>query len=620
MDAVTQLQEKLLECKKRLKALHVSQSNHTALEAIKLYFNNIQEYLNIINNNYSSHIEECNSHTTQIEDLQNQIDAINATLQNLPNLEDIDLSSINSELDSLKTKFETLDKTLLEHTADTETNLSLISNDISTIQTELGLLDEKATSSQLEIEDINNSIGAINTNISNLTTTQNNLSTTQSNLSSTVSGIDKRLSTAESNISALTGGIDVGELDSRITDLERATYGDYYSFKDYNYGFTPTNKTLYTREYYFSLAKNKPCKEILTLNYQSTGEGTLTIELYKNQELVLTKNYSLADNPETCEINYSHIPELMAQTTRLKIVSTTNITFNSLRLEIFGHNINFYKYDNDLKCSCFNNTIYITKYEDGIVKYGKFSVEDEIDLYNLPYSTNFYDDLCEGYTFKQFAPIPTTSSGYFAEQGDGFISEGIDNLYYRNVIEQPETTNISNTTLKTYGSGPLIYNRHGSAAGYKICNDKPCVYVPFSTLSLRTYDNLNLNSWQFITSVEYNKKKPGYGYQSTSNSTCIALNEDGNFYSVPHVSSSYPKVIGKGSFATAYSQDDFIINVYIFNKNKIDKYRLDKVSGYYSSTYLLSIEDCDCVYETYNNKIIKHTISTNTWSVEELEY
>ena len=33
-----------------------------------------------------------------------------------------------------------------------------------------------------------------------------------------------------------------------------------------------------------------------------------------------------------------------------------------------------------------------------------------------------------------------------------------------------------------------------------------------------------------------------------------------------------------------------------------------------------TIEDCDCVYEILDDKILKHTPSTNTWSIETLEF
>ena len=82
------------------------------------------------------------------------------------------------------------------------------------------------------------------------------------------------------------------------------------------------------------------------------------------------------------------------------------------------------------------------------------------------------------------------------------------------------------------------------------------------------------------------------------------------------------KICDGGIYATAYYQPDDTINVYVSFGNYVEKYKLTKADPntiYFTlSSFVCKIEDCSCVYELFNNNILK---KTNTgWVFDTLEF
>ena len=101
----------------------------------------------------------------------------------------------------------------------------------------------------------------------------------------------------------------------------------------------------------------------------------------------------------------------------------------------------------------------------------------------------------------------------------------------------------------------------------------------------------------------------------------VAQKQDGTMYLIKGLTSNqvYAK-IHKGESATAYEESDGSVNVYVLEKGVMYKYKATLIEEESSLNISLvtTIQNCDCIYETFNNKIIKHT--PNGWVWDTLEY
>ena len=76
MGTIKDLQSELDELEKRIKAISTAQTTMSQLMAITEYFDNVQTYLSDLNETYDSHIAESETYSTQIQNLQEQVNAL----------------------------------------------------------------------------------------------------------------------------------------------------------------------------------------------------------------------------------------------------------------------------------------------------------------------------------------------------------------------------------------------------------------------------------------------------------------------------------------------------------------------------------------------------------------
>lgn len=616
---ISSLQAELEELEKRIKALSTSQSMLSQIIAIRDYLDKVQDYLIILNDKFEAHTIDCEQYSTQIQDLQSQINEINLKLEN-GNTANYD--EINSKIQTLTSELNVAIENLTTLTQNSDSTMESLDQDILALQTDLGYTQDHVEELTTELNSTNTHVGEMQTTINNLSSTQNTLTTTQTSLTSKVSSLDTRLTSAEKNISALTGGIDVGELDSRITTLERAS-GDSFTFKEYYYGFTPSDFILHSKFMDFSVRKGSAVKEMLTLNYTSTGTGTLTLQLIKNYETVQTIDVDLSTHPNEFTFKFNHIANTYAQSTKIIATCDGQITYNSLLLEIIGTDIETYKFDKDLKVACFNNKIYITRYQDGLVKYGVFTSTDEVDLDNLPNSTAFYNDRCEGFHCCQFIPYVNISNGFLQDPHEILAYDGIDGKQHMLTITKAENFTTYEPNIVSRGSnGDYVTGCYNGIRMFSIKNDSIFFYDIGTTGNGYTMQIPKNTHWKYAVGARYNNFAVGDEYFILSQTKCLAQDIDGYFYffnwqQLP----DYIYKVAKGIDATVFGVTKNDVNVYITDGQKVDKYRINSVSsGTSTPTLVATILDCDCVYETYNNQIIKHVVSTNTWEIDTLEY
>ena len=514
-------------------------------------------------------------------------------------------------------------------------------NDISSIETDLANAQDDITDINTEISAINSSIGEQNTTITNIQTAQTNLSTTQSNQASTIStngsritnntnqinSLKTRVTTCENNISTLTGGVDVSAIEERLSAVE-ANSGYVCAHQIYNFhNACPTNKTLYTREYYFSCNSNALIYQKLKLKYTSTASGTLTIEVYEEQIATgETFTVNLSEYPSEFEIERQFLPTKKANNIMLKAVSTTEITYKYLDLWLFGTNVHLYNYDQDVKMICFNNCYYVTRYYDDCFKYGKFSSIEDIDLNNLP-NTRVYHDARGYYRYAIFAPFCTCEYPY------QIFNTITDNCFYFEVMDE-NTQIVVDSTLDLTSTIKLCRSYNNSCGGeiypsiqhpyiiaHHIKNSIP-VFEEYSIVGSRDeYRNLkryNDKEWFFVTLVKENYKTFEGGPTSFDYTKAIALNEDGYYYLINNRSVNQVLKIAKGGdYVTAYLQTDNSINVYISNGYTVKKYILTAgTNNKYTCTYDCEITNCCYYFELVNNCVLKKT--TSGWQLETL--
>lgn len=619
MDTISKLQAELEELEKRLKAISNAQSTLSHLIAIRDYFDKVQEYLEIIKDEYSSSSSSCTECNEKIADLQEQINTINNTITNLPSGGgDVDLGEIELSIQNLTNEIENIKN-------GSDANLMSLSTDISTLQTEIGYIQDQIDERTTEISAINTQIGDMQNTITNLSSTQNSMTSAHTSMNNSINSLGTRLSTAEANISTLTGGVDVSAIEERLNQLETDVHTVPFLFKDFNYGFTPKDFILHSREYSYSVEKGSYVKQLFTLHYTSSGVGTLSVQLLLDKEEVKTVEVDLTKNPNCYTLEHNFVAKEHTQNMKIIVTGTSTYTFNGISLEIFGKKIRFFPYDEEIKVYCFNNKIYLTRYQDGVVKYGKFAHDDEIDLENLPETMELCDDDSDGYTFVAYGPLnyPTKFPNGLYEV---IYKIGIDNKTRLDVITKTDNLGLSLIgTTKNCGSlmlGGHKQTPYAYSARYGVATR--CALQE----SISNFDYANIaeaGDWIACEPIHRNFMREDevegehtYSQLPTKQISAIALGENGYYYYLNHDTVQKYVKIAKGLSCFAFAKTFYTANVYIFDGKNIQKYFVNITQQ--TCTFIETITDCDCVYETYNDKIIKHTISTNTWSIETLPY
>lgn len=632
MKTIQELTTTIEELEKRIKAISSGQSTLTQLIAIRDYLNDVQAYLNELNTTFDEHINTCTDYSDDISTIKEQISNINSTLEGMDNVNNQQVTEITEQLNEVTDK---INNFLGEST----TSLASIETDITTLQTDLATTQDDLETTQNDISSINALLGEHTTTLTNLQTAQTNLSTTQSNQassintntnnistnSSKISALTSRITTAENNISALTGGVDVGEIDERISLLESGeNISQSCCHKQYNYHNShSTNNTLYTRIELYSCTKDKMIYQNFKLTYTSTKEGTLTIEVMKNLSLTGEKyTIDLSVNPYECTFFRQFIATSQSDTIQFKISATTDISFKTLDFWLFGTNVTIYENNNDLKVVCFDNNIYITRYVNNQLKFGKFSSANDIDLNNLPYSINMSSD-SYGINYGIFAPYVRYGSDNLQTN-----TYSADFLYYENnqnnnlylKVYDAETGSFSNFNYfsNVSHSGEYVLANYEYNFVIEILNSTPKINTLNSYNGSYGYLNMSTdmpNEWLYVNGDIDNFLSPTMSYRTLGNVTSTAKYSDGYFYYInSRIFPKYIKLCKGGNSATAYKQSDGSTNVYVNFNTYTLKYNIVNTTA----TFVEKIENCNYVYEVLNTHLIKKEVS-NVWTIENLE-
>lgn len=641
MKTIQELTTQIEELEKRIRTISTAQTTISQLSAIKDYISNVQYYLQELNASFDDHVNNCTDYSTAIETINSQIATINNQLANTSNVTEEQITQITTTLSSVSTN---LNNFLGTGTA----TLNGIENDISAIQTDLATCQEDIEDLGSEMNAINLSIGEQNTTISNLQTTQTNLSTTQTNQACTISAntinistntnkiaensgqitlLNERVDTCETNMSLLSGGVDLSSFENRLSVAEE-TAGKVVVFQKVDCNITPSDNVFCTRMLYFTTLANSATNRSFTLKYNcSSATGTMTIKLYSDpQTLELTEKVDLSKYPKGYRFEAPFITTYRYNQIQLRITTTSSVEFNSLQTVVTGNNLNLVEYDNEISAITFNGYIYITRHYPTKITYGKFSTTDTIDLDNLPNELLNYDDN-RSYSYMCFTPYPTLAKmgeEYFSNLCDAILKDSYNGKkYFFDLSDNSEIS--SNSTVNYRTSNDPIVGSYAYIMAPAIVQDMPsndlynfgCTITPYSNI-------IKKKTGPFLFNCIAQRNYKTMSDLANSDKTFVFLHENGSFYLMPHYKygliSFQVLEVGKGTYATAYVQPDEKINVYLTNGNNVDKYSFikDASTEKYSGSFIQTISNCDRVFETLNDKIIKH--SSSGWTIAELEY
>ena len=615
MSTITQLQAEINELEKRIKAISTAQSSLTQLMAIGEYFEQVQKYLVELNSAYNNHTIQSEEFSTQILNLQQQVNEISERVDNISLGGDYNLEEMQANISTILQDLETLK-------GNSQTTLEQIDESLESLQTDHQNMQDDININTTNISTNMQDIANLKTSVTNITATQNSLTTSQSNLNSSVTNINSRLTKVEANVDTLTGGVDVAYLDERISNLE-AINGQIVAFENYNYGFTPNN-VFYTRYYYYLVPYNTNIHHVFDLDYLCESKmGTMTASIYVNDVLEYTKIIDLSNFSNGYKFDFPFKNKYKTNKLKLKFSSTSNVLFNSMTMILTGNNISIIKYDYDLSVNVFNGYIYITKHLPNGIKFGKFLPSDTIDLDNLPNElVNYDNEYC--YSYMCYIPFPNgnfTSENYFTFD-DAIIKETNDNYKVIDYYPKQSTRPSTNLYTSSKSSGNMCIGYYSKMLIICVDKDKP-VYNKLDFESpLTDFPYLNQKIQKcctYATHIDCNYKY----FEDKILEECtdlIAKYDDGNIY---YCDATYKNVyyvpIQQGDCATAYRQPNGEINVYVCKNNSINKYKLIKNElSQYESHFVTTLTNCDVVYETLDNQIIKHT--SNGWRVDTLVY
>lgn len=615
MRTIEQLNTLLEELEKRIRNISTAQSTLAQINNICTYIANVQDYLKELNIAFDDHVQNCQDYTDDITNLQNQINEISASLEELIS-NDETFNALKTSFDDLKSQFETF----IGSSSTTAENLE---NDISLLQTDLAVTQDDVTTLQSDLSDTNKTIGEHTTTITNLQTTQTNLQTTQSSQASTINSLNTRLTNCENNVNSLSGGVDISDYEARLTALENIN-GPACAHATYSFhNAKPSNYTLYTREYYFSCDKGDLLYQKCKLNYETISATTLTISIYENQEPTgETFVIDLDKYPREFEICRQKYATQHSHNIMIKAVADADIMYNSLDLWLFGKNIRLYDFNQDVKVSCFDNKIYITRYYDDCVKYGKFNSSDEIDLDNLPYSQS-YNTALGNFRYLVYGVYYYYMNSRFEQIEEGvFYGEDLSNNSY--VLFDAEQSDKDTNYIKKLNKSPMC--------GGEIY---PSTYMEASTWSLKNLSFQTGGLFSAHTNTFNNLSKYYTGeflcyclaQDVTTDSSesplyltevCgVALADDKGLYFVRHSSPNYfAKICSGGDLFNIYSyNNNKFFNIYVRNGTTMKKYKYE----YNSTSPTIALEttliDCHYIYDLPDGGIIKKT--TTGWMVEK---
>lgn len=597
---ITDLNSQVEELEKRIKAISTSQTTLTQIIAIRDSLEQVKLCLNDLNET----IEEKN----QIEQ-ENDITAIKARLTTVES----DISAIETELataeddiESVQSDISTINTLISDHS-------SIISN-LQTTQTNL-----QSTQTNLQTTQTNQA-SLISTNTNNISTNTNNISKNTTD----ISNLTDRITECEDNINDLSGGIDFGEMSEKL-DLLTDVTTEIFTYGKYEYNITPSS-TLYTRRYYFTTPKKTSYLINFDFNWTTQNpSGNMSVIFYVNSVTTHKQTISLVYNPTGYRFQFPCSTAYIANNVMAKFSFSDSVTFNNLSVYVHGMNVKMKTYDREISAITYNGSIYITKHESDRISYGKFSPTDTINFNNLPYSQLNYDNN-RRYTWMCFLPYcsyNSTTDTNFTTVYDGIFKECTNGeRYFSTAPEVSETRVTKKASTTTHSSCMPCCGRYLNNIFLVSKNDLPyydCMDESTYPVAFSAPNNI---PWIYSAVAHSNFFTLENSIESTKNMKAVALNgNDGYFYYFNNSTSIKNMTkIGKGLQATAYIQPNGFVNVYI---NKIDgstdKYTIITDGETDQANYMCTIKDCDVVYETLNNKIIKHT-SAYGWQIAKLTY
>lgn len=564
---VEKFNQKIEELKKRLKAISTSQNVLSKLNALEDYFKQIQDYLNSINTSFSDHITQSEDYSENIATLQSQIAEVQQQIQNLPDLEDLNLTQMQADISTLQNDLSTLKGSSNSSISNLESQIATIQADISTITAQIPTL-------QSNISKNSSDISTLKTTTQNHSTTLTNLTSSQNTLSSTVSNINNRLTSAESELSAITGGIDLTELDARVEELETLyptlTLVDTETI---TINKTFTNVSNYTlKSIAFRASPQGTTYTRIKVTYDSQASLSHKFEFRQSAGASLVKTVSTNEYPNsyTAEIFSTCYDYINVFST---ILSTSNtIKIKTITIDFFCKNSLSIEYDPEIYACCFNNEIYITKKTENSFKFGKFNSEN-LSITDFPYEMPF--DFNNKINRLFYMPKTTGTNGTFESVDDCLITEETTGAYKRYINIDQSLQNLtqdgSRSADNTYRCFiPAFLNDTAQIfiSGGLIKFMRP--FVSVGTTSLSGSQGVAVDKWSLCVPVLNNYQTLGSAYYEYASVCAVALNCNGYFYFLNK--NKKPIKIAKGEHATAYKQQDGTINVYIKSGNQVNQY------------------------------------------------
>lgn len=619
---VEKFNQKIEELKKRLKAISTSQNILSKLNALEDYFKQIQDYLNSINTSFSDHITQSENYSENIATLQSQIADVQQQIQNLPDLEDLNLTQMQADISTLQNDLSTLKGSSNRSISNLESQIATIQADISTITTQISTL-------QSNISKNTSDISTLKTTTQNHSTTLTNLTSSQNTLSSTVSNINNRLTSAESELSAITGGVDLTELNLRLHDVETFSGPIYF-----NYSKTDMNSLKGTGNW-TSNAINFSCKAFtplhIEINFKYTTaatSGNFVIYNIINQQTIEFTNINVKDNPNGCSYSLLYVPSYNSNYLKFQFSACPiDFVMDSMDISIYGTNVKDMRYTNDFSVFCFGGYIYLTRHYNNYITYGKFLPTDDIDIDNLP---NRQDNYMDGFSHFRLYLFPFVrgslhSDGYYYLDWETDVLIGENTINYLSATKLTEDNydlGYVSAVRANYG-GELVSGMNSNVSRFYIKNDRPG--IEYYNNDNKHYALKDSVEGKFIKQFPARKHTRNVGDMSIYlyDIFHVAQKDDGCFYLIRGIDENpYCTKICKGDFATAYQQEDYSVNIYITKGNKVEKYKgyaiEENGSTKLKTNYVKTYSDCDCIMELLNNKVLRH--SSTGWKIETLEY
>lgn len=564
--------------------------------------------------------------TQDLEELEKRIKAISTSYTTLAQI-----IAVRDSLDQLKTCFNELttaikeddDDASLEQLNALSTRVTVCETDILALQTDLSSTQEDLATLQTDLSSTNTIVGEHSTTITNLQATQTSLQSAQTNMQTTISNQTNTLSTHTTDITSLKSRMTTAEnalanvdtekvtqIDNRVSIIENDENNVFSSFEHKNLimHLNCGNGFVKSRLYYYRTNKGSDVLQKFTINYNSSNSGTLTIRLYQDSRLVKTCSVDLSQNPNSFSFSYEHYSNNSYQNYQFEVSSTTSIVFKSIDCFFYGTNIQLFEYDEELKIRCINETIYVTKYIDSKIKFGKFAKDEFnvscLNVENLPYIIDDSQD-SEKIRYACFCGSFIENASRDYTFNDTLVFEKTDNmLYFYNYDTSSQTMTLQQS--ETFVGGYDYQTCYRDKPTYiEVGNKHPSIkffaqnYIP---LEYNYYNKLKGNSYDII-SVRHNYLKNGEFSTFLSSANGFIMYQDGNYYYQDCCTSNkyilLPKC--KKIYANNYSRGYGI--AFLFDGLDILIYKYGSQEGKEFVSYG-KIENCDYASLLYDNKIL----------------